>query len=55
MSFFNDRQAGVIVIGAQSSACTLRVREFLTRNLQPSAYFDLAMHEGDVDGARFEH
>lgn len=49
VSFFNDRQAGVIVIGAQSSACTLRVREFLTRNLQPSAYFDLAMHEGTAE------
>ncbi|WP_395408225.1 FAD-dependent oxidoreductase [Pseudoduganella sp. UC29_106] len=49
VSFFNDRQAGVIVIGTQSSASTLRVREFLTRNLQPSAYFDMATHEGTAD------
>jgi thioredoxin reductase (NADPH) len=49
VSFFNDREAGVIVVGAQTSAYTLRLREFLTRNLQPSAYFDLAAHEGTAE------
>jgi thioredoxin reductase (NADPH) len=49
VAFFNDRQAGVIVIGSQASAASLRVREFLTRNLQPSAYFDVDAHEGTAD------
>ncbi|MFL9945927.1 FAD-dependent oxidoreductase [Paraburkholderia agricolaris] len=41
---FAQSQAGLVVIGSTSSAATLRLRHFLSRNAQPSAYFDIVEH-----------
>jgi len=49
VAMFNDKASGIIVVGSQTSACTGRVREFLTRNLQPAAYFDMDTHEGTAE------
>jgi thioredoxin reductase (NADPH) len=35
----------VILVGAQNSEHTLRLREFMARNGQPAAYFDIEHHE----------
>ena len=44
VAFIEDQAGGVILIGAQDSEHTLRLREFMARNGQPVAYFDLAEH-----------
>jgi thioredoxin reductase (NADPH) len=44
VAFIQDQQAGLIVIGSTASAPTLRLRHFLSRNGQPSAYFDVVEH-----------
>jgi thioredoxin reductase (NADPH) len=49
VAMFSDKSSGIIVVGSVNSACTSRVREFLTRNLQPTAYFDVDTHEGTAD------
>lgn len=45
LAFIQGPQVGVIVIGSTSSAPTLRLRHFLSRNGHPSAYFDIAEHD----------
>ncbi len=45
VAFIQDLAGGVILIGAQDSEQTLRLREFLIRNGQPTAYFDVGQHE----------
>ena len=45
VALIEDKCGGTILIGSGHSSDTLRLREFLTRNGQPVAYFDLAMHE----------
>jgi thioredoxin reductase (NADPH) len=45
VAFIEDQAGGVILIGTQDSADTLKLREFMTRNGQPSAYFDVDQHE----------
>jgi len=45
VAFFNEKEAGLIVLGAQNSASTLKVRKFLQRNLQPATYFDTVADE----------
>lgn len=42
VDFIADQGGGVILIGSQRSADTLRLREFMMRNGQPVAYFDVA-------------
>jgi thioredoxin reductase (NADPH) len=49
VAFMQDAKGGVTLIGSQHSADTLRLRQFLARNGQPSAYFDLEQHEGAAD------
>jgi thioredoxin reductase (NADPH) len=49
VAFMQDAQGGVSLIGSRSSAETLKLRQFLARNGQPSAYFDLDLHEGAND------
>ena len=44
VAFIKDRQVGLVVIGSTSSGATLRLRHFLSRNGQPSAYFDIVEH-----------
>jgi thioredoxin reductase (NADPH) len=44
VAFIADQAGGVILIGSQDSEHTLRLREFMTRNGQPAAYFDIAQH-----------
>jgi thioredoxin reductase (NADPH) len=44
VAFIKGRQVGLVVIGSTSSAPTLRLRHFLSRNGQPSAYFDIVEH-----------
>lgn len=45
VAFIQDQDAGVLVIGSSASAATFGLRHFLSRNAQPSAYFDLDEHE----------
>ena len=45
VALIEDKSGGTILIGSTHSSDTLRLREFLARNGQPVAYFDLAMHE----------
>lgn len=45
VAFIQDQSGGVVVIGSTASASTLRLRHFLSRNAQPSAYFDIVEHE----------
>ncbi|WP_446903213.1 FAD-dependent oxidoreductase [Burkholderia sp. YIM B11467] len=45
VAFIQDQNAGVLVIGSSASAATFGLRHFLSRNGQPSAYFDLDEHE----------
>lgn len=40
----DERGGGVILIGSRHSADILRLREFLSRNGQPAAYFDVDLH-----------
>jgi thioredoxin reductase (NADPH) len=44
VAFIQDQHPGLIVIGSTGSAPTHRLRHFLSRNSQPSAYFDIAEH-----------
>lgn len=44
VAFIADQAGGVILFGAQDSAQTLQLREFMARNGQPSAYFDIDQH-----------
>ena len=44
VAFIQGQHVGVVVIGSTSSAPTLRLRHFLSRNGQPSAYFDIVEH-----------
>ncbi|MFM0202931.1 FAD-dependent oxidoreductase [Paraburkholderia fungorum] len=44
VAFIQGQQVGLMVIGSTSSAPTLRLRHFLSRNGQPSAYFDIVDH-----------
>jgi thioredoxin reductase (NADPH) len=55
VAFIQGQQTGVMVIGSTSSAPTLRLRHFLSRNGQPSAYFDIVEHaETQALLARFD-
>ncbi len=45
VALIEDKCGGTILIGSTHSSDTLRLREFLVRNGQPVAYFDLQMHE----------
>ncbi len=50
VAFIADEESGgLILIGSQHSAGILRLREFLTRNGQPTAYFDVDLHEETSD------
>jgi thioredoxin reductase (NADPH) len=40
------RDSGLVLIGSQHSAGTLRIREFLTRNAQPFTYLDVERDPG---------
>ncbi len=44
VAFIQGPHVGLMVIGSTSSAPTLRLRHFLSRNGQPSAYFDIVEH-----------
>jgi thioredoxin reductase (NADPH) len=44
VALIQGQHAGVVVIGSTASAPTLRLRHFLRRNGQPSAYFDIVEH-----------
>jgi len=44
VAFIRGQHAGVVVIGSAASAPTLHLRQFLSRNGQPSAYFDIVEH-----------
>ncbi|MDP9648977.1 FAD-dependent oxidoreductase [Paraburkholderia caledonica] len=45
VAYIQDQSGGVVVIGSSASFPTLVLRHFLSRNAQPSAYFDIAEHE----------
>jgi thioredoxin reductase (NADPH) len=45
VAYINDVHGGVILFGARTSAETLRLRQFMARNGQSSAYFDIAEHD----------
>jgi thioredoxin reductase (NADPH) len=44
VALIQDQSGGVILIGSQDSDLTLGLREFLARNGQPTAYFDVDQH-----------
>lgn len=44
VQFIEEAHGGVALIGAQHSAETARLREFLARNAHPVAYFDIDLH-----------
>ena len=44
VAFIQGQHASVVVIGSTASAPTLHLRHFLSRNGQPSAYFDVVEH-----------
>jgi thioredoxin reductase (NADPH) len=46
VALLQDQHGGVILVGSRHSSDTLRLREFLSRNAQPVAYFDLDEHAG---------
>ena len=46
VAFIQDKDgSGVIVFGSRQSAHSLNLREFLSRNAQPAAYFEVEQHE----------
>ena len=45
VAFIQDQSGGILVIGSAASAATFRLRHFLSRNGQPSAYFDIVEHQ----------
>ena len=49
VAFIQDSDGGVVVIGSRHSSDTFRIREFLGRNGQPVAYFDVDEHPGTAD------
>jgi thioredoxin reductase (NADPH) len=44
VAFIQDQQSGVTVVGSFSCGATLGLRQFLSRNGQPAAFFDVAEH-----------
>jgi thioredoxin reductase (NADPH) len=46
VAFIEDQYGAVILLGSDNSADTLRLREFMGRNGQPAAYFDIERHAG---------
>jgi thioredoxin reductase (NADPH) len=44
VAFIDDQSGAVILLGAETSPETLRLREFMARNGQPAAYFDIFQH-----------
>jgi thioredoxin reductase (NADPH) len=48
VALIEDKCGGTILIGSTHSSDTLRLREFLVRNGQPVAYFDVQLHEGST-------
>jgi thioredoxin reductase (NADPH) len=42
--YIDNEHGGVILLGSSDNAETLRLRDFLTRNAQPAAYFDVSRH-----------
>ncbi len=44
VAYMQDQAGGVVVFGARHSQPTLVLRHFLTRNGQPTAYFDVELH-----------
>jgi thioredoxin reductase (NADPH) len=44
VALIEDQHGGVVLVGSRHNADTLRLREFLIRNGQPVAYFDLEQH-----------
>jgi thioredoxin reductase (NADPH) len=44
VAFIDDQSGAVILIGAETSPETLHLREFMARNGQPAAYFDIDLH-----------
>ncbi|RFP16407.1 MULTISPECIES: FAD-dependent oxidoreductase [unclassified Duganella] len=44
VAYMQDQAGGVVVFGARHSQATLVLRHFLTRNGQPTAYFDTELH-----------
>ncbi|MFZ6649350.1 FAD-dependent oxidoreductase [Undibacterium sp. TJN25] len=50
VAFIADEESGgLVLIGSSHSADILRLREFLARNGQPAAYFDIDLHEETQD------
>ena len=50
VAFIADEDSGgIILIGSRHSDGILRMREFLSRNGQPTAYFDIDLHEETAD------
>jgi thioredoxin reductase (NADPH) len=45
VAFIEDQAGGVILVGSQDSEHTLRLREFMARNGQPTAYFAIEQHD----------
>ncbi|WP_174364275.1 FAD-dependent oxidoreductase [uncultured Caballeronia sp.] len=45
VAFIQDQSGGVVVVGSAASAATFGLRHFLSRNAQPSAYFDIVEHQ----------
>jgi len=45
VAYMQDHTGGVVVFGARHSQATLVLRHFLTRNGQPTAYFDTELHD----------
>ncbi|MYM89570.1 FAD-dependent oxidoreductase [Rugamonas sp. FT82W] len=44
VAYMQDQAGGVVMFGARHSQATLVLRHFLTRNGQPTAYFDTELH-----------
>ncbi|MGV2292485.1 FAD-dependent oxidoreductase [Trinickia sp. YCB016] len=49
VAIIQGQHVGLVVIGSTSSFPTLRLRHFLSRNGQPSAYFDIVEHAATKD------
>jgi thioredoxin reductase (NADPH) len=44
VAFIEEQTGGLVLIGSQTNADTLGLREFLARNGHPAAYFDVMQH-----------
>jgi thioredoxin reductase (NADPH) len=42
--YLSNEHGGVILLGSSDNAETLKLRDFLARNAQPAAYFDVSRH-----------